>query len=206
MHLILSTLQTLRKPPLPSPTTSLPLSSVDESRTFGHRCPLCLDALGTRGVRVGLIVFGCERFAGDHSNTLWTSCLLDLPAGRAQGNRRMCCLQVFPMPSHIGFHMSFLCSDVHFRFSLSPALNCYNIINATRVTNKDNHRQCWSIPTSPESAMIVPFPIHLSLVLMTFLFAPCFPQETGGASHCDTLQKFFLCHINFVLNIYSQRF
>jgi len=50
LHLILSTLQTLRKPPLPSPTTSLPLSSVNESRTFGHRCPLCLDALGTRGV------------------------------------------------------------------------------------------------------------------------------------------------------------
>jgi len=51
LHLLYSTLQTLRKPPKPSsPTTSLPLSSVNESRTLGHRCPLCLDALGTRGV------------------------------------------------------------------------------------------------------------------------------------------------------------
>ena len=149
LHLILSTLQTLRKPPLPSPTTSLPLSSVNESRTFGHRCPLCLDALGTRGVRVRLIVFGCERFAGDHSNTLWTSCLLDLPAGRAQGNRRMCCLQVFPIHPHWLPHELFMFGCA-FRFSLSPALNCYNIMNATRVTNKDNHCQCWSIPTSPE--------------------------------------------------------
>ena len=98
----------------------------------------------------------------------------------------------------IGFHVSFLCSVVHFRFSLSPALNCYNIINATRVTNKDNHRQCWSIPNPrPQSLLIIgPFPIQLSLVLMMFLFAPFFPQETGGASHCDTLQELFLkrCH------------
>jgi len=52
LHLILSTLQTLRKPPSSSSslTTSLSPSSVNESRTLGHRCPLCLDALGTRGV------------------------------------------------------------------------------------------------------------------------------------------------------------
>jgi len=52
LHLILSALQTLRKPPSSSSSsTSVPLSSsADERRTLGHRCPLCLDALGTCGV------------------------------------------------------------------------------------------------------------------------------------------------------------
>ena len=54
LHLILSALQTLRKPPSSSSSsTSVPLSSsADERRTLGHRCPLCLDALGTCGVRI----------------------------------------------------------------------------------------------------------------------------------------------------------
>ena len=108
LHLILSALQTLRKPPSSSSSsTSVPLSSsADERRTLGHRCPLCLDALGTCGVRIRSFLsaginhtFGAKTIwkkpmLGDNSNTLWTSCLLDLPAGRAQSNWRMCCLQV----------------------------------------------------------------------------------------------------------------
>ena len=52
LHLALSILQTLRKPPTSpfSTATSPPLSSSNETRTFGQRCPLCLDSLGTRGV------------------------------------------------------------------------------------------------------------------------------------------------------------
>ena len=52
LHLALSILQTLRKPPTNpfSTATSPPLSSSDETRNFGQRCPLCLDSLGTRGV------------------------------------------------------------------------------------------------------------------------------------------------------------
>ena len=52
LHLALSILQTLRKPPTNpfSTATSPPLSSSNETRTFGQRCPLCLDSLGTRGV------------------------------------------------------------------------------------------------------------------------------------------------------------
>ena len=53
LHLILSALQTLRKPPSSSPTSTPPSSfSANEGRALGHRCPLCLDALGTRGVRI----------------------------------------------------------------------------------------------------------------------------------------------------------
>ena len=57
LHLILSAAQTLRKPPSTSSSpASIPLSSssANEGRTLGHRCPLCLDALGTRGVRIDL--------------------------------------------------------------------------------------------------------------------------------------------------------
>ena len=54
LHLALSILQTLRKPPTnpfsAASATSPPLSSSNETRTFGQRCPLCLDSLGTRGV------------------------------------------------------------------------------------------------------------------------------------------------------------
>jgi len=52
LHLALSILQTLRKPPSNpfSTATSPPLSASNETRTFGQRCPLCLDSLGTRGV------------------------------------------------------------------------------------------------------------------------------------------------------------
>ena len=52
LHLALSILQTVRKPPTNpfSTATSPPLSSSNETRTFGQRCPLCLDSLGTRGV------------------------------------------------------------------------------------------------------------------------------------------------------------
>ena len=150
LHLILSALQTLRKPPSSSSSsTSVPLSSsADERRTLGHRCPLCLDALGTCGVRIRSFfvswkqasiihlapkLFGKKPMLGDNSNTLWTSCLLDLPAGRAQSNWRMCCLQV-------------LCPFSLRRF----------------------------VPSIPWCA-----------------------QETRGATHCHTLQKLFLCDINF---------
>ena len=52
LHLALSILKTLRKPPSNpfSTATSPPLSASNETRTFGQRCPLCLDSLGTRGV------------------------------------------------------------------------------------------------------------------------------------------------------------
>ena len=54
LHLALSILQTLRKPPSnpfsTASATSPPLSSSNETRTNGQRCPLCLDSLGTRGV------------------------------------------------------------------------------------------------------------------------------------------------------------
>ena len=103
VHLALSILQTLRRPPaLPlssSTSSSLHNSSGNESGSVnGHRCPLCLDAIGTRGVRIVVPVgkFLQIDFPGGNSNSLWPSGLLDLPTGRPQSNWRVFRLQVIP--------------------------------------------------------------------------------------------------------------
>ena len=68
VHLALSILQTLRRPPaLPLSSSTSPSphnSSVNESGTVnGHRCPLCLDAIGTRGVSIVVpVVVGLVSF------------------------------------------------------------------------------------------------------------------------------------------------
>ena len=118
VHLALSILQTLRRPPaLPLSSSTSPSphnSSVNESGAInGHRCPLCLDAIGTRGVRIVVpVIIGLPTqwvgkflqidFPGGNSNSLWPSGLLDLPTGRPQSNWRVFRLQVIPR-KHLPF-------------------------------------------------------------------------------------------------------